>query len=161
MLLTDYLIEQQGKDWAELLSEWAPPLPRSFTVWMVNLFGDVIAVFEDGSVHLLDMGCGTLERLADSRNHFCDLADRKDNASNWLMIPLTDACRAAGMVLAESQCYSFKVPPILGGDYNVENVAPCNLSVHYSFMADIARQTRDLPDGTKVEIVVVNVPKKE
>ena len=55
-LLADYLIEQQGKDWADLLSGWVPPLPESFTVCMVNRFGDVFAVYDDGSVHMLDIG---------------------------------------------------------------------------------------------------------
>jgi hypothetical protein len=53
--LTDYLIDQGGKDWAEMLRPWCPPLPTSFSVWMVNRFGDVFAVLEDGSVHLLDV----------------------------------------------------------------------------------------------------------
>ncbi|UWZ84184.1 DUF1851 domain-containing protein [Occallatibacter riparius] len=161
MLLTDYLIEQKGKDWTELLSDWVPPLPSEFTVWMVNLFGDVFAVFEDGSVHLLNLGTGVLERLADSLDHFCDLVDQDDNADNWLMISLADACRQAGLVLSATQCYSFRVPPILGGSYEVENVAPCDLSVHFSFMADIVRQTKDLPDGASVHLVVQDLNTKQ
>lgn len=158
MLLTDYLIEQQGKNWAELLSEWVPPLPASFTVWMVNLFGDLFAVFEDGSVHMLDLGTGALERLADSRDHFCDLIEQDDNASNWLMIPLVDACRRAGLALAEHQCYHFKIPPLLGGEYTVNNVAAISLREHYSFMADMVGQTEHLPDGTQVTIQIRNPP---
>lgn len=161
MLLTDYLIDQQGKNWAELLSGWVPPLPLSFTGWMVNLFGDVFAVFEDGSVHMLDLGHGTLERVADSRDHFCDLADRDDNAREWLMIPLVDACRRAGLALAGYQCYHFKIPPLLGGEYNVDNVAAISLREHYSFMADMVRQTKHLPDGSKVRLVIGNLPKTQ
>ena len=154
MLLTDYLIDQQGKDWAGLLSDWVPPLPPSFTVWMVNLFGDVFAVYNDGSVHMLDLGTGALERVADNREHFCDLADRDDNASDWLMIPLVDACRAAGLVLSSAQCYGFKIPPLLSGKYEVDNVAPRDLAEYFASMADLVRQTKELPDGTKVEIVI-------
>jgi hypothetical protein len=156
-LLADYLIEQQGKDWADLLSGWVPPLPESFTVCMVNRFGDVFAVYDDGSVHMLDIGMGVVERLADGRDQFCDLIDLNDNAKDWLMIPLTDACRDAGLVLSENQCYGFKVLPILGGEYTVENVVACDLSIQYSFTADIFRQTKDLPDGTKVEIALRNL----
>ena len=70
------------------------------------------------------------------------------------MIKLTDACVAAGLTLGPSQCYSFKNPPILGGAYSVENVWPADLAVHYSFQADICKQAKDLPDGTKVKIVI-------
>ena len=153
MLLTDYLIDQQDNDWAELLSEWVPPLPQEFTVWMVSLFGDVFAVFQDGSVHMLDLSLGTLEHIADSRDHFCDLADRDGNANHWLMIPLVDACRRAGLTLKPHHCYHFKIPPLLGGEYVVGNVASVSLREHYSFMADIVQQTKDLPNGTKVQLV--------
>jgi hypothetical protein len=159
MRLTDYLIEQQGKDWADLLSDWIPPLPDSFTVWMVNLFGDVFALFEDGSVHMLDPGLGTLDRVAESRDQFCELVDRDNNANNWLMIPLVDACRCAGLALSQHQCFHFKIPPLLGGDYSVDNVAPIALREYYSAMAELCRQAEDLPNGTKVELVVRNLRK--
>jgi hypothetical protein len=81
-----------------------------------------------------------------------------ENANDWLMIPLTDACVAAGLTLGTNQCYSFKNPPILGGEYAVDNIWPADLAVHYSFQADICRQAKDLPDGTKVEVVVTNAP---
>ena len=50
MNVSDYLIDQEGKDWAELLSDWGILLPSSFTVWLVNRFGDVLAVFDDDRV---------------------------------------------------------------------------------------------------------------
>ena len=151
----DYLIDQSGKDWPDLLSGWSDTLPSEFTVWLVNRFGDVFVVFEDGSVHVLDVGIGAVERIADNRDHFADQIDFGDNANNWLMIPLVDQCVAAGLTLAANQCYGYKIPPILGGQYSVENVEPTDLSVHYSLLADIFRQTKDLPDGTRIRTVVL------
>jgi hypothetical protein len=156
MNINDYLIDQSDKDWSKLLRDWTPPLPASFTLWLVNRFGDTVVVLEeDDSVHMLDVGSGTFVRVADSRSHFADLLDVEDNAMNWLLIPLVDACREAGMSLGASQCYSFKVPPVLGGKYEVSNVEPTDLAVHYSFLADIYKQTKDLPDGTPIKAVVV------
>ena len=60
------------------------------------------------------------------------------------MIPLVDQCVAAGLILAQDQCYGYKIPPILGGQYAIENVEPTDLSVHYSLLADIFRQTKRL-----------------
>ena len=60
MNLRDYLIDQAGKDWAQLLCDWAPPLPLSFTLWLVNRFGDAFVVTEDGAVSMLDVGAGNL-----------------------------------------------------------------------------------------------------
>lgn len=155
MNIQDYLIDQNGKDWSELLSGWSDLLPSSFTLWLVNRFGDAFTVFEDGSVHMLDIGIGVIERVADNRDHFATQIDAGDYASNWLMTHLVDKCVAAGLKLERNQCYSYKVPPILGGGYAVGNVAPMNLSAHYSFLADIYRQIKKLPDGTRIKTIVI------
>jgi hypothetical protein len=156
MDINDYLIPQAGKDWSVLLCGWREALPESFTLWMVNRFGDLFTVHDDGSVHMLDVGAGRLARLADNRDHFCSLVDVGDNANNWLMIPLVNECVAGGMILRPNQCYGYKVPPILGGEYHVSNVEPTDLSVHYSLLGDIYRQTKDLSDGTRIRVVTTD-----
>jgi Domain of unknown function (DUF1851) len=154
MNVEDYLINPDGKDWSELLSSWVPPLPPSFTVWLVNRFGDLFIVVDDGSVHMLELSAGVITRLADDREDFARKIDLEGNADEWLMILLVDQCVAAGIVLSADQCYSYKIPPILGGVYGVQNVQPADLSVNYSLMADICRQANALPVGTKVSIVL-------
>ena len=154
MNIHDYLIDQQGKNWSELFSDWGSLVPHSFTLWLVNRFGDAFLALDDGSIHMLDVGGGSFKRVADSRDHFASLLDVEDNADNWLMIPLVDACVAAGMTLGAHQCYGYQHPPLLGGQYTVENFEPTDLSVHYGFLASIFEQTKDLPDGTRVRVVV-------
>jgi hypothetical protein len=153
MEINDYLIDQSGKDWPELLSGCLDTRRFSFAVWLVNRFGDVFAVFEDGSIHMLDVGIGEVERIADSRDHFAALINLDDNANNWLMIPLVDQCVGAGLSLGNNQCYGYKVPPILGGLYTIENFELTDLSVHYLFLSDIYRQVKDMPVGTKIKLV--------
>src|ERR1035437_5282129 len=144
MNISDYLIDQSGKNWAELLSGWSARLPASFTVWILYRFGDEFAVYEDGSVNFLDVGICTVERVADDREDFARKLDIDDNAQNWLMVSLVDQCVAAGLTLAGNQCYGWKTLPILGGEYSLENLYPTDLSVYYSFLADILRQTMDI-----------------
>ena len=155
MNINDYLIDQSEKDWTQLLSDWVPPLPSSFTVWLVNRFGDLFVVTDDDVVHMLDVGVGRFVPVAKDRSHFCTLLDADDNAEIWLLISLVDNCVAAGVTVSSNQCYGFKIPPVLGGKYEVVNIEPTDLSVHYSFLADIYRQTKDLPDGTKIKSVVI------
>ncbi len=153
MDINDYLIDQRGRDWSQLLSGWAGTIPESFSLWLVNRFGDAFLVLDDESVHLLDVGTGEFNRLADDRDHFAQLLDVGHNADLWLLIPLVDACRAALPELSEGQCYGFKVPRLLGGKYVRDNVAPTDLTLHYSVLSDVHRQTKDLPDGTKVRVI--------
>jgi len=154
MDINDYLIDQAGKDWPTLLKDWMPPLPPAFTLWLVNRFGDLFVVTDDDAVHMLDVSAAAFKRVADNRDHFATLLDIDANANNWLMIPFVDACRAANMPLRPNQCYGFKVPPLLGGKYELANIAPTDITVHYSLLADIYKQTKDLPEGTPIKVAV-------
>src|SRR4051812_19966820 len=66
MSVHDYLIDHEGFDWPGLLSGWSWLLPPEFAVWLVNRFGDLFLVPPDGTVLMLDVGAGTLTKLAGS-----------------------------------------------------------------------------------------------
>src|ERR671914_503127 len=114
MFLHDYIIDHRNLDWPFLLREWTWLVPSTFTVWIMNRFGDLFMVLDDGTVQMLDVGGGTLEKVARSRDDFADKLDEGDNANQWLMIPLIDRLVARGLMLRDGQCYSYKQPPVLG-----------------------------------------------
>jgi Domain of unknown function (DUF1851) len=140
MNIHDYLLAQEDKDWARLLKDWVPPLPATFTVWLVNLLGEVFVVANDESVLRLDTGAGTCIEVARNREQFARLLDTGDNAEQWLRIRLVNACRSAGMKLKSFECYSFRLPPTLGGRYEIGNLTPTNLAVHFSYQSYICKQ---------------------
>ena len=154
MNLSDYLIDQQDHDWSGILADWAWLLPSDLTVWMVNRFGDLIFVPEDGTVQFLDISGGSVRQLAQSREDFFTQVDLGDNADNWLLISLTDKCVAAGLTLGPGQCYTFKIAPVFGGKYVLDNVEVCDSVVNYSLLAQIHKQIKDLPDGAQVKLVL-------
>jgi len=157
----DYLIDHSRFDWPSLLADWAWLLPRELTAWLVNRFGDLFAVLGDGSVWRLNIEGGTFERLAESRQEFGELLGQENNANDWLMIPLVDDCVAAGLALEPERCYSFKIPPVLGADYVVENVGVVPIHELYGAYASIHQQIKDLPDGTPISLKVIGVPPRE
>ena len=112
-------------------------LPTTFTIWLVNRFGDVFIIAQDGSVHLLDIAGGTFERLADNLDRFAELIDEPQNANNWLMIPLVNQCVELGISLQPGQCHGFKIPPLLGGEYEPGNIVSVDLPQNYTFLVDI------------------------
>ena len=152
MTITDYLIDQANIDWASLLAPFHWLIPREFTVWLVNRYGDVVFVRDDGSVHMLDIGRGTVTTLAASRDEFATLLDEHGNAADWLMIPLVDRCVAAGLFLRSGQCYTYRQPPVLGGDYTVANTTVTTLLDHYAFYGALHDRIKDLADGEKVHL---------
>ncbi len=97
---------------------------------MANRFGDLFLIMLDGSVHMLDIGAESLTKLAESRDEFARIIDEDDNAADWLMIPLVDRLVEAGVLLKPGQCYSFVTPPILGGEYSVENTMIVPITEH-------------------------------
>lgn len=160
MNVNDYLIDQAGYDWSKVLADWHWILPSGFTIWLINRYGDLFIVLDDGAVHMLEVGGGNLSKVADNRNHFAELIDHTDNSNDWLMIPLVDKCVDAGLHLSAGQIYSYKVPPILGGDYTVDNTEVTDIEVHFSVLGQIQNKVKDLPDGTKVDRVELLGPSK-
>jgi hypothetical protein len=156
--LTDYLIDQGGIDWPSVLASWSWLLPPQFDLWLVNRFADLFLVLPDGTVHMLDVGSGTLTKLADSRDDFTAQLDEDDNANEWLMIPLVDKMVAAGVVLQPGECYGLKTPPVLGGDYAVENAGSLPVWDYLGACGSIHEQLRDVPDGAQVVLKVVSKP---
>jgi len=154
MSLHDYLIDHKGFEWNALFAEWTWLLPNEFTVWLMNRFGDMFLIFEDGAVYMLDIGGGTLTQVASCRDDFQTKVDEEDNANDWFLIPLVDQLVAAGIALKEGECYSYKLPPVLGGDYTVTNTCVLSVAEHLRAYGSIHNQIKDVPDGTQVVLKV-------
>jgi hypothetical protein len=152
--ILDYLINPSDLDLSTLLSGWSSIVPEKFEPWLVNRFGDLFLVSPNGAIHLLDVGIGTLTKVADSRDSFCDRIDDEENANEWLLIPLVDELVAAAIHLKPGQCYGFKKPPVLGGDYTLENCGPISIADYLGTCGSIHEQLRDVPDGSEVVLKV-------
>ena len=140
MNIRDFLIDPAGMDWKKLLAYWVPPLPQDATLWFVNKLGEPFVATSDGAIHRLVVGSGDFERLATDRGDFARLLDLPGNANSWLRIQLVEECGKAGMSLKADECFGFKVPPRLFGEYVVSNLQPTNIYSHYSWMSHMARQ---------------------
>jgi hypothetical protein len=150
--IQDYIIHHHELDWDALLEPWRWMLPESYTIWLMSRFGDLFLILEDGFVVMLDSGMGKVEQVAKDQTEFCDLCEDPENLSDYFAIPLVDALEEAGTTLAAGQCFTFRHPPVTGGDYTVENAAVTDIANHYAGYGAIHEQVRDLPDGREVEI---------
>jgi len=66
-----------------------------------------------------------------------------------------EAARLLGP-LAVGRCYCLKVPGVFGGAYKADNLATINLAELISSSGDLAYQIKDVPDGAKVELKIVD-----
>jgi hypothetical protein len=132
------------------LGAWSDLLPAGSRVLRTNLFGDSMLVDSDGAIHILERAAASVSKIAANEEEFW--LKIVDDDEGWQLRRLTDDCRAAGKTLAPHQCYAFTTLPYLGGDYTVENVWVCSWEEWFSFTADIYTQTKNLPDGTPIEL---------
>jgi hypothetical protein len=150
--ISDYLIDHSSFDWETLLADWRSILPESCTVWLMNRFGDLFLIAADGSILQLDVGMGSVEKVADNQGHFADQCEKPENVSDWLMIPLVDELVEAGITLIEGQCYTYRTLPIVDGDYSVENTTVIDIDRHLTGIGAIQAKVRDLPNGSLVDV---------
>ena len=151
MNINDYLLEHTGWQWRDLLQHWTWLLPPSFTVWMVNRFGDLFIRFDDGTIHHLDTGSGTLRQVAATRDEFCAICDDPEQANFFLMVPLVDELVAAGRTLRTGECYSYQLAPAFEGTFTPDNVVVRTIADHYNIFGPQHLLTKDIPDGTSIQ----------
>ena len=148
-------VSLEGQNADDLLSEWRWLVGDAFHLFMVSSCGDMFLSDQQGNVFWLDSGTGQLQQIADSTAEFDTLRQQRQNADQWFMPYLVGDLMAGGLMLGPGKCYSYKIPPILGGQIEPSNFEPTDLSVHFGLLGQIHRQVKDLPPGTKVSDIKI------
>jgi len=132
-----------------LLSDWRWLVGDDVQLVVISALGDLFLKGPQGEILWLDTGTARLTRIADSADEFKRLM-QTDNADQWFVPQLVGDLIESGKVLTPGQCYSYKVPPMLNGKMEVDNFEATDLLVHFSMLGQIAKQTQNLPEGTKI-----------
>lgn len=75
---------------------------------------------------------------------------------DWLMAALVRIANEKHGPLVGGRKYCLVVPGILGGAYDISNIKTAPLSEIVRRSGDLSRQIRDLPDGAKIRLKVVD-----
>jgi hypothetical protein len=124
-----------------------------------SLFGHVFFEASDGC-WWLDVERGVLERKWDQLETMEAELATADGEAEYLLAPIAQRAAEAGLTLADDEIYDFTTPPILGGDYTVENLRPTRFEVALDILGQIQEQIRDLPDGTEITEVQIVVERE-
>ena len=125
---------------------------------IVSSLGDMFLANAEGRVFWLDTGAGLLQQVAGSAEDFKRLMQQRENADQWFVPQLVGDLMAAGVVLGAGQCYSYKKPPVFGGQIEPDNFEPTDLSVHFSILGQIHRQVKNLLPGTSISNIKIEKP---
>jgi len=146
----DLLIEPPGLDPEILAHGWSWLVKGEFRAIAASKFGDWFLERPDGTIEMLDAVEGTLKQLASSHSEFQQLINTPERQEEWLLSELVFTLHGKGVVPARGECYSFKLPLVLGGKAVSENVEVCDFRLWVSLSGQIHEQTRDLPEGTRI-----------
>ena len=136
------------------LAAWSGLLPAHYRIVASNLFADAFVADEAGAIHMLEVAAHQCTPIAASEQEL--RARLRDDEDGWLLRPLVERCRDAGLNPEPGQCYAFTTLPTLGGAYEPENIWICGVVEWLGFTASIYDQIKNLPDGVGVRIVIVD-----
>jgi hypothetical protein len=134
----------------EFLNDWRWLVGHEVNLVLISALGDLFLNDADGNILWLDMGSARLMRIAKSTNEFKQLMQQTEHANEWFAPQLVGDLIVSGARLAAGQCYSYKVPPMLSGKFELANFEPTDLLVHCSTCGQIGKQIQNLPEGTKI-----------
>jgi len=143
-------------DLHEICSDWQWLLKNQYSPIMVPFSGDLFLVDKTAAVFWLDTGKGQLQQVSDNIEEFKSALEDLDNIDEWLLASTVLDLIETGMTLKENEVYSYKTMPILNGDYSLENFEATDISVHFSMTGQICRQVINLPEGTRIDKVVID-----
>jgi Domain of unknown function (DUF1851) len=136
-----------AKDW-----RWLVDLDHQ-SLLAISPFGDLLLRDDTGEISLLDINLGVLEYAP---------TNGTDPASLF-PIAFDDRIardyRAAGLFLQPGKCYGLKIACVTGGSFEIDNIYIASVAEYVSFLGDFHYQIKDIPDGTKVKLKVVNLGK--
>jgi hypothetical protein len=140
----------------KLIENWIWLIGRDKEVLLVSTIGDMFLTDNNKKVYWLDVGLGEFKLVADTIEDFEVKLKDFEQVNEWFMIDLVTELRHSAKTLKDGQLYSYYKLPIMGGDYIVGNFAPLSIEQHFGYLGDIHKQIKDLPDGTEVEIKLVD-----
>jgi hypothetical protein len=136
----------------DLLAAWKWRTGEIRSVVLVTLLGDAFFLGNDKAVYWLQTDVGDVTRVAGSLEEFDDMLTDEETVEDWFLTPVLEELYEAGKTLKENEVYSYKLLPVLGGEYEANNIEPTDIKIHFSTTGRICEQIEDLPDGAEVDI---------
>ncbi|MCT2398050.1 DUF1851 domain-containing protein [Novosphingobium mangrovi (ex Huang et al. 2023)] len=117
--------------------------------------GHLLVADADGTIHYLDPETRELIRLGGEEQAAQYMAD-PEVALVWRADALVEAARERLGAPGDGEVYTLAPHALLAGNYAHENLVLQPLADLISFAGQVACQTRDLPEGTPIQLKVMD-----
>ena len=121
-----------------------------------NDFGNLMIKDVEGKYWRLcpeDVYC---EVVAQNREELDALSTNQEFLEDWYMETLVETAKDKLGPLTEGRKYYLVTPGALGGEYGINNIKTAPLIEIVRFSGDIGKQIKDLPEGSQVELKVID-----
>lgn len=135
-----------------LLREWRWLCPQTVELVARNVFGDLYLRDEAGKIWRLDVTIGRFEKVAESDDQFRKFASDADRRQEWFAERDEAAAARQGLVPGKDQCIAFKTPLVFAESGKPNSAYVADLYEQVSFLGDLHRQLKDVPDGGKIQL---------
>jgi hypothetical protein len=129
---------------------------RPAEIVTANDFGNMIVRAVDGSYWRICPEEWSCEQIAKDHNDYSALSNDEDFQLDWRMDRLVSLAHDKLGSLTEGRCYCLKVPAVIGGKYEAENLATISKDELIGFSGRMAEQIQDVPDGGQIQIEIVD-----
>ena len=143
-----------------ILSDWVWLIGKNKLPILITALGEpFVQDRKSGNVYFLSLADADLTKVAKSPEEFKEKLNDDEFAKKYLPTQAVGNLKESGNVLNAGQVYSYKVPPMLGGEFAPENIEPCDIALHFSILGQIHEQIKDLPNGAEVGEIKLKSPK--
>jgi hypothetical protein len=129
---------------------WAGIAPK--VVLERNAFGNLLVLDHVGRCWRIcpeDLSCAV---VAKTEADYATLRADAGFQTDWNMARLCEIAQSCVGQITDDRAYCLKIPSVLGGAYESENIGENSVAELISFSGDLARQISELPDGETVRL---------
>ena len=140
----------------EVIASWGWVGIKPSEIMAVNDFANLILKDEEGKFWRLcpeDVYC---EVVANSIDEYNALINDPEFIHDWNMAAMVQEATESLGELKEGYKYCLAIPGVLDGEYSGANIKTAPFIEIIRWSGDLGKQIKDLPDGAKVEIKVID-----
>lgn len=140
----------------EINKAWSWKGFKATEIIRINDFGNIIFKTSNDEFWRIcpeELSC---EIIAKSRSQFENILKNPNFIESWEMIEVLQTANSKLGTLKSTEKYYLKLPAVIGGDYNIQNIEKISFTELISLSGDLAFQIKDLSNGQKIKLTTQN-----
>ena len=122
---------------SKFLPQWSWIVPETSTPLYLSTFGDWVFGNSDGSLSVLSLLEGKYERVANNCNEFNEYNKSPEWCDEIFIASWYPIAIENGIIPSQDECIGWKIHPVIGGKFEVENLRVFSMEVYQSLMSQL------------------------